>query len=93
MAFVESSNKSLIRIVKKLLDQNQRIWDSKLKFPLWADRIKNKKYIDTSPFKPVYGIEVVFPIQLALRVARFLQEANSEEIDLTRRIFQLVVLQ
>jgi transposase InsO family protein len=51
----ESSNKSLIRIVKKLLEQNQKSWDSKLKFALWADRVTNKKSIDTSPFKLVYG--------------------------------------
>jgi transposase InsO family protein len=68
----ESSNKSLIRIVKKLLDQNQRSWDSKLKFALWADRITNKKSIDTSPFKLVYSTEDIFPIQLVLPVARFL---------------------
>jgi hypothetical protein len=69
---VESSNKSLVRIVKKLLDQNQRSWDSKLKFTLWADRVTNKKSINTSPFKLVCGTKVVFPIQLALPVAIFL---------------------
>eukprot|EP00253_Pinus_taeda_P013610 PITA_13610 len=36
---VESSNKSLIRIIKKLLEDNKRSWDSKLKFSLWADRL------------------------------------------------------
>jgi transposase InsO family protein len=89
----ESSNKSLIRIVKKLLEQNQKSWDSKLKFALWADRVTNKKSIDTSPFKLVYGTKVVFPIQLALPVAKFLQEVDSEPNDLTRRIFHLVELQ
>jgi hypothetical protein len=44
----ESSNKSLVRIIKKLLEQNQRSWDSKLKFSLWADRVTNKKSIGTS---------------------------------------------
>jgi len=38
----ESSNKSLVRIIKKLLAQNQRAWDSKLKFALWADRISSE---------------------------------------------------
>jgi transposase InsO family protein len=32
----ESSNKSLIRIIKKLLTENKISWDSKLKFALWA---------------------------------------------------------
>ena len=30
----ESSNKSLIRIIKKLLEDNKKSWDSKLKFAL-----------------------------------------------------------
>jgi hypothetical protein len=90
---VESSNKSLVRIIKKLLEQNTRGWDSKLKFSLWADRVTNKKSIGTSPFKLVYGTEAIFPVQLALPVAKFLQETDSEPSDLTQRIHNLVELQ
>jgi hypothetical protein len=90
---VESSNKSLVRIIKKLLEQNARGWDSKLKFSLWVDRVTCKKSIGTSPFKLVYGIEAIFLIQLALPVAKFLQETDSEPSDLTRRIHNLVELQ
>jgi hypothetical protein len=89
----ESSNKSLVRIIKKLLEQNTKGWDSKLKFSLWADRVTNKKSIGTSPFQLVYGTEAIFPVQLALPVAKFLQEADSEPNDLTRRIHNLVELQ
>jgi hypothetical protein len=35
---VESSNKSLVRIIKKLLTKNKNSWDTKLKFVLSADR-------------------------------------------------------
>jgi hypothetical protein len=89
----ESSNKSLVRIIKKLLEQNGRSWDSKLKFSLWADRVTCKKSIGTSPFKLVYGTEAIFPVQLALPVAKFLQETDAEPSDLTRRIHDLVELQ
>ena len=58
----ETSNKSLVRIIRKLLEKNQKSWDSKLKFALWADRVTNKKSIGTSPFKLVYGIDAIFPI-------------------------------
>ena len=51
----ESSNKSLVRIIRKLLGTNQKSWDSKLKFALWADRVTDKRSIGTSPFKLVYG--------------------------------------
>eukprot|EP00253_Pinus_taeda_P006819 PITA_06819 len=58
----ESSNKSLIRIIKKLLEDNKRNWDSKLKYALWADRVTTKKSTGNSPFKLVYGTEAIFPI-------------------------------
>ena len=32
----ESSNKILVRIITKLLEQNKKAWDSKLKFDLWV---------------------------------------------------------
>ena len=41
----------------------------------------------------VYGTEAIFSVQLALPVANFLQETNSEPSDLTRRIHNLVELQ
>jgi transposase InsO family protein len=46
----ESSNKSLIRIIKRLLEDNQRAWKSKLKFALWADRVTTKRATGLSPF-------------------------------------------
>ena len=67
----ESSNKSLVMIIKKLLETNQKSWDSKLKFALWSDRVTDKRCIGTSRFKLVYGTEAIFPIQLILLVAKF----------------------
>jgi hypothetical protein len=89
----ESSNKSLVKIIKKLLEKTARGWDSKLKFALWADRVTCNKSIGTSPFNLVYGTEAIFPVQLALSVAKFLQETDSEPSDLTQRIHNLVELQ
>ena len=67
----ESSNKILVNIIRKLLETNQKGWDSKLKFSLWADRVTDKRSIGTSPFKLVYGTEAIFPIQLILRMEKF----------------------
>ena len=33
---VESSNKSLVRMIKNLLQDNERAWHTKLKFSLWG---------------------------------------------------------
>jgi hypothetical protein len=89
----ESSNKSLIKIIRKLLEENKKNWDSKLKFSLWVDKVTIKKSIGTSPFKLVYGTDAIFLVQLVLLVARFFQEEQTESNDMVRRILDLVELQ
>ena len=51
----ESSNKSLTRIIKKLLQDNKKAWQKKLIHALWADMIITKRSITTSPLQIVYG--------------------------------------
>ena len=89
----ELSNKSLVRIIRKLLENNQKSLDSKLKFSLWVDRVTDKRSIGTSPFKLIYGTEAIFPIQLILPVAKFFQEEQDEPNDMVRRMLDLVELQ
>jgi hypothetical protein len=81
---VESSNKSLTRIIKKLLQDNKKTWYKKLIHELWVDRITPKRSIATSPFHIVYGREAIFPTTLGFPMIRLLQEQNVE-IDATRR--------
>ena len=69
---VESSNKSLVRIIKKLLEGNKRAWHTKLKYALWADKISTKIAIGMTPFKLVYGAETIFPVSLDLPVMKLL---------------------
>jgi hypothetical protein len=83
----ESSNKTLIKIIKKLLTEKKKSWDSKLKYALWADRINAKRALGTSPFQPVYGIHLFFPTQLGLPVLKFLQEEIEESNEIQRIIF------
>jgi transposase InsO family protein len=89
----ESSNKSLIKIIKRLLEDNQKAWDSKLKFSLWADRVTTKRSLGVSPFQLVYGTEAVLPSQLALPVVKLFQDYQGEPNDMIRRILQLVEAQ
>eukprot|EP00253_Pinus_taeda_P027279 PITA_27279 len=62
----ESSNKNLITIIKKIVGDNKRSWDSKIKYALWADRITKKKATSKSPFELVYGLDVTLPVHLKL---------------------------
>jgi hypothetical protein len=56
----ESSNKSLINIIKRLLEDNKKASDSNLKFSLWADRVTTKRSLGLSPFHILYGMEAIF---------------------------------
>jgi hypothetical protein len=46
----ESSNKSIIKIIKNMLEDNKKAWDSKLKFSLWDNRVPVKRALGLSPF-------------------------------------------
>eukprot|EP00253_Pinus_taeda_P025418 PITA_25418 len=90
---VESSNKSLVNIIKKLLEINKKSWHKRLVNALWADRVSQKKSIGTSQFELVYGFDTVFPSSLAAPVVKLLQEAGSEEDPMQRRLNKMVHLQ
>jgi hypothetical protein len=47
---VESSNKSMARIIKRLLQDNKKAWHKNIIYALWVDRVTTKKSISTSPF-------------------------------------------
>jgi hypothetical protein len=55
--------------------------------------VTTKKSLGISPFQLVYGIEVVFPTQLALPVANLLQDYEGEPNHMLRRIHQMVEVQ
>lgn len=86
----ESSNKSLVKIIKRLLQESKKAWDSKLKYALWADIISTKRSIGTAPYHLVYRMDVVFPISLGSLVMKLLQEQEGEPSDMQRRINHLI---
>ena len=82
----ESSNKSLINVIKKVLNENKKSWHVYLKYALWANQIGTKKSIGTSPFQMVYGTDVVLPINLVLPLMKLWQDEKEEPNHVTRRI-------
>eukprot|EP00253_Pinus_taeda_P006384 PITA_06384 len=89
----ESSNKSLVNIIKKLLEINKKSWHKRLVNALWANRVSQKKSIGMSPFELVYEVDIVFPTSLVAPVDKLLQEAGSEDNPMQRRLNQMVHLQ
>ena len=89
----ESSNKILINIVKKVLEENKKNWHKKLLNALWANRLTTKRSIGISPYELVYGMEARFPSSLGIPVIKLLQEIQAEPNDIQRRINQTIHLQ
>ncbi len=89
----KSSNKSLVNIIKKLLEDNKKTWNKKLVNALWVDRMTTKKSIGTSPYQLVYGMKVIFPYSLGTPVMKMLQGLQVEPNDIQRRINQTIHLQ
>ena len=89
----ESSNKILVIIIKKLLEENKKSWHNKLIHALWADRLTTKKSIGMSPYQLVYGTEEVFPTSLGVPVMNLVQKIQIEEDSMVRRINQTIHLQ
>ena len=89
----ESSNKILVNIIKKLLEDNKKTWNKKLVNVLWVDMLTTKKSIGTSPYQLVYGMDDVFPSSLGVPVMKMIQELKVEPIDIQRRINLTIHLQ
>jgi hypothetical protein len=69
----ESSNKTLINLIKKKIEGNPKRWHEVLLEALWAHHISKHSATKVTPFKVVYGQEVVLPMEVnldALRVAQ-----------------------
>ncbi|XP_059076609.1 uncharacterized protein LOC131875907 [Cryptomeria japonica] len=89
----ESSNKNIIKIIKRVLGQNKRAWDSKMNLSLWEDRITVKKSIGRSPHEPFYGKRSRLPLDNLLPIHRFISQEGIEIDDpLQERLMQLVEL-
>ena len=89
----ESSNKILVNIIKKLLEDNKKSWHNKLVHALWVDRLTLKKSIGMSPYQLVYGTYAIFPTSLGVPVMNLIQEIQAEDNEMIRRINQTIHLQ
>eukprot|EP00253_Pinus_taeda_P009215 PITA_09215 len=81
----ESTNKNLIKIIKRSIEQNHKNWHKSLIFALWADRITHKASIGSSLFKLIYGKEAILPTNLilpSLAVVQFIEENPSSSLQL-----------
>jgi hypothetical protein len=89
----ESSNKMLVNIIIKTLQENKKSCHNKLVFVLWDDRLTTKRSIGMSLYQLVYGTEAIFPTSLGVPIMKLLQYVQTEPNDSQRRINQMIHLQ
>ena len=77
----KSSNKILLRILKKIVSDNYKDWDDKLDSALWSFWTTYKVSTRMTPFRLVYGIEAIVPIEFVVPSLRIsvAQKLSSEE--------------
>jgi hypothetical protein len=67
---VESSNNTLIKLIKKMIEENSKRWHEILSEALWAHRISKHSATKVKQFELVYGQEVVLPVEVNLNALR-----------------------
>jgi hypothetical protein len=77
----EATNQSLIKLIKRKIDEHPRRWHEVLSKALWAHRISCHGAMKTSPYHLVYGQEVVLPweIMAGSRRVEFQNDLTAEE--------------
>ena len=69
----EASNKIIIGILEKMLEDNPRDWPRILSETLWAYRTSKREATGTSPFALTFGHDAILPLEVyvpSLRVAK-----------------------
>jgi transposase InsO family protein len=77
----EASNQSLIKLIKRKIDEHPRRWHEVLSEALWAHRISCHGATNISPYHLVYGQEAVLPwkITVGSRRVEFQNDLIAEE--------------
>jgi transposase InsO family protein len=80
---VESTNKNLVRIIKRLIKDRPRQWHTLLAYSLWENHTTTMVSIGCTPFQIVYGQEAIPPTKLelsSLRLMLQIEELNSSNV-------------
>ena len=77
----ESSNKILIRLIKKKIEENPRRWHEVLSEALWAHRISKHGTTKVTPFELAYGQEAILPVEVNLDAYRLAKQNDLSTVD------------
>jgi hypothetical protein len=77
----ESSNKILVKLIKKKIEENPRRWHEVLSEALWAHRISRHGATKVTSFERVYGEEAVLPVEVNMDAYRLAKQNNLSAVD------------
>jgi hypothetical protein len=90
----ESTNKNMVRIVKRLIEDKPHQWHTLLTYALWVDQTTTKVNTGCTPFQLVYGQESLLPIELEISSLRLmLQIKELSSSDVSQRVNALLDLE
>jgi hypothetical protein len=75
----ESTNKNLIKIIKRNVVENHKNWHNALLNTLWVDRVTPKDAIGNFLFFLVYGREAIMPPHILLPSLQLSQKVQEED--------------
>ena len=75
----ESTNKNLIKIIKRTVSENHKNWHNALLNAIWDDRVTPKTIVGNSPFFFVYGREAILPPHILLPSLQLSQKIQEED--------------
>jgi transposase InsO family protein len=77
--FAESTNKNLIKIIKRTVVENHKNWHNALLNTLWADRVTPKAIVGNSPSFLFYGREAIMLPHILLPSLQLSQKIQEED--------------
>ena len=86
-------NKTLVKVLKKIVEANKKVWDWKLNSALWAFWTSYKVAPTMTHFKMTYELQDIVPMKLLVKCSRLaVQEKLTMEEYKEQRIQELLKL-
>jgi hypothetical protein len=76
---VESTNKNLIKIIKRTIFENHKNWHNALFNAIWDDRVTLEIAVGNSPFFLIYGRDTILLPHILLPSLQLSQKVQEED--------------